>query len=264
MVEHDRVCTGIGKVAAPPNAIEACSRSAAVTSIGFFDALDEDQPSWIDRVDRISGTRRSLLPVACWVITAPARLVVRFVVDVGTDDGRVAGIATGEELPVADQPRFGELIVVPEVVAIIEAECVTVENHPESLLASGVDHGVHEFKAGQSCVFGIRRDIEAIGSYSLVEQLRGERQPNCVEAKISDLGDHRIEVSGPQAVRHGAGAIETEPVDTTDSNLVARAIHDVGTAGAPKTAPHRAIRLRDTNTGYSEDRCYQSHCEQER
>ena len=99
---------------------------------------------------------------------------MRFVVQIGADDRRVAGVARRQHRPIADPTAFGIGRGVPQsrfVGAVAGVGAMMIEHDPQADLPGVVDDLVHDLQAAQPLQIGILREVDAVGRAAGVEQL---------------------------------------------------------------------------------------------
>ena len=247
--------TDAGEVAAPPAALHRVVgdlvpgvRGAAAEAAH---ALDDDQPVRVHRVDRVADALGRELPVAGGVAAAPAgagriglgALRVRLVEQVGADDGRVAGVALGEHLPVRDHRRLGDRARVPERRLAGGRRTVAVEDHAHAEVAGVVDDLVEDLQRRQADQVRVREVVDPGGAGVGPECVARVGDAQGVEAELG----HVVELvapgrARPEPVERLVVRLHAEPVDAGELHLGAGRVDDPASVGVQVTGARAAGR----------------------
>src|SRR6266851_543689 len=223
-----------------PGALQVPAPPVGVALVEI-DALDDNQPIWIDGQDGIARTLGSQAPIGAGIATAPGRWPVRLVGQVRPDYGLIAPVVLGQHDPILDPARLGRLVGVPQWGPLIGHRIMTVQYDSQAKLTSTLDNPLQQCQPAQALEVRVQLIVDPLRLARRVEELIGERQANGIEACARDLFEHVLPVALLQPMRDESTTLKPRPVDAQETHLAARRIHQLAVKAPEET--YQTIRL---------------------
>src|SRR6185503_16552929 len=139
--------------------------------------------------------------------------VMRLVVQVRADYGRIVPVALREHSPIVYPPLFGILAGVPHSRLAACIGTMPIEKDSQSYLARVIDQLIHDLKSAETRQIRIPVEVDAAGSIAGIESLCAERQAQRVVSEALDLVEHVSPIAGPKSMRAKGVCLHAEPVN---------------------------------------------------